>query len=112
MRRFISNFARRFHPFSHFIKKSAPFEWDESCHVAFKKIKKYLCNTSMLGAAISNKPLILYITTQEKSLGASCVQVNEGKEIAMYYYNHKIVNKLNLYYISRNWGTISNICYN
>jgi len=38
LRTFISNLAGHCHPFSHLMKKGAPFEWDESCRVAFKKI--------------------------------------------------------------------------
>jgi len=41
IRRFISNLAGRCHPFNHLMKKGAPFEWGDSCRVAFKKIKEY-----------------------------------------------------------------------
>jgi len=78
----MSNLAGCCHPFSHVMQKGAPFEWDESCRAAFKKIKKYLSNLPVLGAIIPVKPLILYIATQEKSLGALCVQKNEeGKKL-------------------------------
>ena len=40
IRRFISNLVDRCHPFSHLMKKGAPFERDESCRNAFKSIKK------------------------------------------------------------------------
>jgi len=92
IRRFISNLTGRCHPFGHLIKKGAPFEWDKSCRVAFKKIKKYLSNPLVLGPLILGKPLILYIAAQEKSLGALCVQKNkEGKEIAIYYLSRTLV---------------------
>ena len=55
------------------MKKGALFEWDELCRAAFDKIKKYLSNPPMLGAPTPEKPLILYIVAQEKSLGALCV---------------------------------------
>jgi len=46
----------------------------------------------MLGAPILKRPLILYIVSQEKSLGALCVQKNEeGKEIALYYLSRTLV---------------------
>ena len=92
IRRFISNLAGRCHPFSHLMKKGAPFEWDESCRAAFEKIKKYLSNPPVLGAPIPGKPLILYIAAQENSLGALCVQKNEeGKETALYYLSRTLV---------------------
>ena len=84
IQRFISNLAGRCHPFSHFMKKGAHFEWNESCCKAFKKIKEYLSSPPVLGASIPGKPLILYIATQEQSLGALCAQKNEeGKEVAL-----------------------------
>jgi len=92
IRRFISNLADCCHPFSHLVKKGALFEWDESCHKAFKKIKEYLSNPPVLGALIPGKPLILYIATQEQSLGALCVQKNEeGKEVTLYYLSRTLV---------------------
>ncbi|XP_057250646.1 transposon Tf2-1 polyprotein [Beta vulgaris subsp. vulgaris] len=91
IRRFISNLAGRCHPFSHLMKKGAPFEWDESCHRAFESIKKYLSTPPVLGAPVPGKPLILYIAAQERSLGALCAQENnEGKE-KVYYLSRTLV---------------------
>jgi len=70
IRRFISNLVGRCHPFSHLMKKGAPFEWDESCKNAFESIKKYLPSPPVLGAPIPSKPLIPHIAAQERSLGA------------------------------------------
>ncbi|XP_074271002.1 uncharacterized protein LOC141594921 [Silene latifolia] len=90
--RFISNLARRCHPFSHLMKKGAPFEWDESCRKAFDDIKKYLSNPPVLGAPIPGKSIILYISAQEHSMGALCAQENEdGKERALYYLSRTLV---------------------
>jgi len=71
-RRFISNLADRCHPFSHLMKKGAPFEWDDACQSAFNSIKRYLSSPLVFGVPIPNKPLLLYITAQKCSLGA-CV---------------------------------------
>ena len=38
IRQFISNLVGRCHPFSHLMKKGAPFTWDESYKNAFKSI--------------------------------------------------------------------------
>ena len=35
LRRFISNLAGRCQPFSHLMKKGAPFNWDQTCSQAF-----------------------------------------------------------------------------
>jgi len=105
IRRFISNPAGCCHPFSHLIKKGAPFEWDESCRVVFRKIKEYLSHPPVLGASIPGKPLRLYIPAQEKSLGALCVQENkEGKEVALYYLSRTLVGA------EFKYSPIENIC--
>ncbi|XP_074266017.1 uncharacterized protein LOC141588475 [Silene latifolia] len=92
IRRFISNLAGRCHPFSHLMKKGAPFEWDELCRKAFDDIKKYLSNPPVLGAPIPGKSIILYISAQEHSMGALCAQENEdGKERALYYLSRTLV---------------------
>ena len=68
------------------MKKDVHFEWDEACSNDFERIKRYLLNPPVLGAPIPGKPLVLYIATQEKSLGALMAQENEkGKERALYY---------------------------
>ena len=86
IRRFISNLAGRCQPFNRLMKKDVHFEWDETCSNAFERIKRYLLNPPVLGAPIPGKPLVLYIATQEKSLGALMAQENEkGKERALYY---------------------------
>ncbi|XP_049359184.1 uncharacterized protein LOC125823856 [Solanum verrucosum] len=86
LRRFISNLAGRCQPFGHLMKKSAPFNWDQTCSDAFKSIKSYLVKPPILAAPIPGKPLILYIAAQERSVGALLAQENsEGKENALYY---------------------------
>jgi len=70
LRRFISNLAEKCQPFSHLMKKDTPFEWDQACSNAFKSIKSYLMKPPVLAAPIPGKPLILYIATQDRSVGA------------------------------------------
>jgi len=85
IRRFTLNLAGCCHPFRYLMKNYAPFECNESCHTASKKIKEYLSQPSALGVPTPRKPLILYIAAQEKSLGTLCVQENgEGKEVTLY----------------------------
>ncbi|XP_075473873.1 putative mitochondrial protein AtMg00860 [Primulina tabacum] len=74
IRRFISNLAGRCQPFSHLMKKGVPFEWDESCKKAFENIKSYLMKPPVLAAPIPGRPLTLYITAQECSVGALLAQ--------------------------------------
>ncbi|KAL0294849.1 UNVERIFIED_CONTAM: Gag-Pol polyprotein [Sesamum radiatum] len=86
IRRFISNLAGRCQPFNHLMKKDAPSQWDEGCQNAFESIKRHLLNPPVLGAPTPEKPLILYIVAQERSIGVLMAQENEeGKEKALYY---------------------------
>ena len=72
LRVIISNLVSRCHPFSHLMKKEAPFELDDLCQKAFDNIKMYLSSPPVLGAPVPGKPLLVYIAAQERSLGALC----------------------------------------
>ncbi|KAL0440126.1 UNVERIFIED_CONTAM: Transposon Tf2-12 polyprotein [Sesamum latifolium] len=86
LRRFISNLAGRCQPFSRLMKKDVPFEWDEACDKAFKSIKSYLMKPPVLVAPVHGCPLILYVATQERSVGILLAQKNDaGKENSLYY---------------------------
>ncbi|XP_060968195.1 uncharacterized protein LOC133035834 [Cannabis sativa] len=92
IRRFISNLSGRCQPFSRLMQKNVPFIWDEACQNAFESIKKYLLHPPVLRAPILGKPLILYITSLDRSLGAMLAQNNEeGKEVALYYLSKTLV---------------------
>ncbi|CAM8931375.1 unnamed protein product [Rhodiola kirilowii] len=59
IRRFISNLAGRCQPFSHLMKKDAPFVWDDKCRKAFDNIKKYLFTAPVLRAPTQATPYAL-----------------------------------------------------
>ena len=65
--------------------------WDETCQNAFDSIKKYLLNPLILGALVLGKPLILYVTTQERSLGALLAQEEEKEKTRALYYLSRIL---------------------
>ncbi|XP_060211718.1 uncharacterized protein LOC132639276 [Lycium barbarum] len=68
------------------MKKCAPFEWDQACANAFESIKSYSMKPPVLADPVTGKPLILYISAQERSVGALLAQENsEGNENALYY---------------------------
>lgn len=86
LRRFISNLSGRCQPFAALNKKDAKYVWDDSCQAAFDNIRQYLSSPPVLAAPIPGRPLILYTTALEESLGALLAQTNEeGKENALYY---------------------------
>ncbi|KAG9442692.1 hypothetical protein H6P81_018546 [Aristolochia fimbriata] len=90
--RFISNLAGRCQPFSCLLKKDIPFEWDDSCRNAFNNIKAYLTKPPVLVAPIIDRPLLLYIAAQEKSVGALLAQCDKNnKEHSLYYLSRTLV---------------------
>ncbi|TYK15065.1 uncharacterized protein E5676_scaffold45G001150 [Cucumis melo var. makuwa] len=91
IRRFISNLAGGCQPFQKLMRKGKKFVWDETCQNAFDSIKKYLLNPSILGALVLGKPLILYVTTQERSLGALLAQEEEKEKTRALYYLSRIL---------------------
>ncbi|KAA0051156.1 uncharacterized protein E5676_scaffold863G001210 [Cucumis melo var. makuwa] len=55
-------------------------------------IRRFISNLTVLGASVPGKPLILYITAQERSLSALLAQEKEkGKERALYYLSRTLV---------------------
>ncbi|XP_038687483.1 uncharacterized protein LOC119986862 [Tripterygium wilfordii] len=105
IRRFISSLAGRCHPFNKLMKKDTSFKWDDTCRNAFNNIKEYLLHPPVLMAPILGRPLILYITAQERSLGALLGQVDdEGKESASYYVSRTLVGA------ELNYSPIEKVC--
>jgi hypothetical protein len=92
IRRFIANLSGKIHPFTRLTKKDITFKWDAKCQQALEGIKSYLLKPPVLAAPIQGKPLILYTTALEGSLGALLAQKNEeGKENALYYLSRMFV---------------------
>ena len=98
IRRFIANLSGKIQPFTRLTKKDVPFQWDMSCQRAMERIKQYLLNPPVLSAPIPGKPLRLYTTALEGSLGALLAQENEeGKENALYYLSRMLVGAEHAY---------------
>ncbi|KAG9458170.1 hypothetical protein H6P81_002678 [Aristolochia fimbriata] len=92
IRRFISNLAGRCQLFSRLMKKDTPLEWDESCRNAFNNIKAYLTKPLVLIPPIVDRPLLLYIAAQKKSIGVLLAQCDENnKERSLYYMSRTLV---------------------
>ncbi|KAG9444902.1 hypothetical protein H6P81_016242 [Aristolochia fimbriata] len=92
IRRFIANLAGRCQSFSRLLKKDMLCDWDESCWNTFNNIKAYLTKPPVLIAPIVDRPLLLYITAQEKSVGALLAQCDENnKERSLYYLSRTLV---------------------
>ncbi|XP_022764236.1 uncharacterized protein LOC111309440 [Durio zibethinus] len=89
--RFISQLTYKCDPIFKLLRKNNPGKWSEECQEAFDKIKQYLSNPPVLVPPVPGKPLILYLTVCESSMGCVLGQQDEAsrKERAIYYLSKK-----------------------
>uniref|UniRef100_A0A2N9IPC1 Uncharacterized protein n=1 Tax=Fagus sylvatica TaxID=28930 RepID=A0A2N9IPC1_FAGSY len=78
-------------PLFKLLRKDVKIKWTEDCQRAFDKIKEYLLNPPILVPPTPGRPLILYLTVQETSMGCMLGQQDETgkKEQAIYYLSKK-----------------------
>ncbi|XP_052484280.1 uncharacterized protein LOC105786759 [Gossypium raimondii] len=67
--RFISQLTEKCDPLFRLLKKHNPGIWDEECQKAFDKLKQYLSNPPVLSPPNLDRPLILYLTVFDNSMG-------------------------------------------
>ncbi|WRX23103.1 Ribonuclease H domain - like 10 [Theobroma cacao] len=89
--RFISQLTLKCDPIFKLFRKHNPGAWNEECQVAFDKVKEYLLSPSVLVLLVAGKPLFLYLTINEGSMGCVLGQHDKTgkKERAVYYLNKK-----------------------
>ncbi len=59
------------------LRKNAVIEWDEEYQKAFDSIKAYLANPPILVQPTPGKPLIVYLTVRQHSLGCMLGQLDK-----------------------------------
>ena len=84
--RFISQMTAKCDPIFKMLRKHNSDKWDEKFQVAFDKVKEYLTNALVLVPLVLGRPLILYLTVHERSMGCVLGQHDEigRKEQAIY----------------------------
>jgi ribonuclease HI len=89
--RFIAQPTATCEPLFKLLRKDVKIKWTEDCQRAFDKIKEYLLNPPILVPPTPGRPLILYLTVQEASMGCMLGQQDETgkKEQAIYYLSKK-----------------------
>ncbi|GMP48863.1 hypothetical protein CsSME_00016061 [Camellia sinensis var. sinensis] len=90
IRRFIPALAEISAPFGSLLKGDAKFEWNQEHQKAFERIKAALTSPQTMIAPQPGVPLILYLTSTPKSIGALLVQDVDGVERPVYYISRKI----------------------
>lgn len=69
------------------LRKDQAVVWNENCQNAFEKIKEYLQEPPILTPLVPDRPIIMYLTVLEGSMGCVLGQHDETgrKEHAIYY---------------------------
>ena len=68
--RFVAQLTMTCEPVFRQLKKEVPKVWNEQCQEAFEKIKIYLMKPPILVPLVLEKPLLLYLTTTDTTMGA------------------------------------------
>ncbi|XP_016733853.1 uncharacterized protein [Gossypium hirsutum] len=78
-------------PIFRLLKKHNPGVWDDECQKTFEKVKQYLSSLPVLTPPSLGRPLILYLTVFDNSMGCVLGQHDETgrKERAIYYLSKK-----------------------
>ncbi|XP_050898483.1 uncharacterized protein LOC127105352 [Lathyrus oleraceus] len=81
-------------PIFNLLRKDQAIEWNSDCQQAFEKIKGYLQEPPILIPPIPGKPLFMYLTVLEGSMGCVLGQHDETgkKEHAIYYLSKKFTD--------------------
>ncbi|KAF7842062.1 reverse transcriptase [Senna tora] len=90
IRRFIPALSELISPFQHLLKKGSTFKWEKAEQEAFEKIKKVLASTQTMSPPTQGRPMALYLTSTNQSVGALLVQEVEGVEKPIYYLSRLI----------------------
>ncbi|XP_028055176.1 uncharacterized protein LOC114259368 [Camellia sinensis] len=90
IQRFIPALAEISAPFGSLLKGDAKFEWNQVHQKTFERIKAALTSPQTMIAPQPGVPLMLYLTSTPKSIGALLVQDVDGAERPVYYISRKI----------------------
>ncbi|XP_058725708.1 uncharacterized protein LOC131597002, partial [Vicia villosa] len=92
--RFISHLTDTCEPIFKLLRKNQDIRWDDHCQEAFEKIKQYLQEPPILMPPVPGRPLLMYLTVLEGSMGCVLGQHDESgrKECAIYYLSKKFTD--------------------
>ena len=91
---FISHLTSTCEPIFKLLKKDPVVKWNDECQTAFERIKEYLQEPPILMPPIEGRPLIMYLTVLDNSMGGVMGQHDESgrKENAIYYLSKKFTD--------------------
>ncbi|GKV12837.1 hypothetical protein SLEP1_g23931 [Rubroshorea leprosula] len=82
------------------LEPDADFKWERQHQAAFDAIKEYLSKTPVLVPPVKNKPLLLYISAADESIGCLLAQENNNKQEQTVYYLSRALNPTEVKYSS------------
>jgi len=91
--RFISHMTATCGPIFKLLRNNQGIVWTEDCQEAFDKIKEYLLEPPILVPPVEGRPLIMYLTVLEDSMGCVLGQQDETgkKEHTIYYLRRNLL---------------------
>ena len=76
--RFISHLTATCEPIIKLLKKNQVVKWNNECQTDFDKIKEYLQEPPILIPPVEGRPLIIYLSVLENSIGCVLGQHDES----------------------------------
>lgn len=91
---FIAKLTPICEPLFKLLRKNVPTQWNDNFQAAFDKIKNYLLSPPVLISLEPDRPLILYLTMHENSMGCVLGQHDKTgkKEQAIYYLSKHFID--------------------
>ncbi|KAJ9679424.1 hypothetical protein PVL29_021374 [Vitis rotundifolia] len=91
--RFIARLTDICEPIFRLLRKSQPTVWDDQCQRAFERIRDYLLSPPILAPPTPGRPLLLYLSVSDITLGCMLAQLGDsGKEQAIYYLSKRMLD--------------------
>ena len=87
-RKFIKNFAKIAKPLTMLTRMDVKFEWKETHHCAFMKLKDAIIQASILRYPDTTKPYIMYTDASDDACGAQLSQMHNEAEFPVAFLSH------------------------
>ena len=89
-RSFVPNFASVVQPLTTLLSPKQPFVWSPECEEAFVRIKENIVQATSLKIFDPNLPTVIECDASNVGLGASMLQVVDGKEVPVAYISRSL----------------------
>ncbi|XP_057432273.1 uncharacterized protein LOC130725026 [Lotus japonicus] len=94
LRRFIANLSDKTKPFSSLLrlKREDTFRWEAEHQKAFDELKTYLANPLVMIPPVKGKPMRLYISATDETIGSMLAQEDEDDIERAIFYLSRVLN--------------------